>query len=108
MPKRGLESALISLAWGGMDAPSLLSGIETIHDGPRMNSIAVEAFGRHLEGADASASFSFGGFSEIPEKLRERSELIPFLYPLGVSAEFSKHMRSGLRRKNGSNRWFVN
>lgn len=38
-----------------------LSSIDSIHNEPRMKSIAVEAFGRHLKGADASVPFSFGG-----------------------------------------------
>lgn len=57
--ERGLKSALIRF-WGCGYPP--LSGIDSIHDRPRMKPIAVEAFGRHLKGADASVPFSFGGF----------------------------------------------
>lgn len=82
----GLKSALI---WFGLgrDISPLLPGIDSGHSWFKIKPIAVEAFGLHLKGADASVPFSFGGFSEIPEKPRVRSEPIPFLYPLGVSAE---------------------
>lgn len=58
----GLKSAFNRFSGGGTDVPPPLSGIDTDYDGSRMKSIAVEALGRHLEGADASVPFSFGGF----------------------------------------------
>lgn len=57
----GLISALIRSDLGRNGTP-LLSGIDSGRAGPIMNSIAVEAFGRHLKGADASVPFSFGSF----------------------------------------------
>ena len=75
--ERRLKSALIRFTRGGTHVPPLLSGIDTIHDEPRVKSIAVEAFGRHLEGADASVPFSLDRFSKNYELPRERNGPIP-------------------------------
>lgn len=53
-----------------------------------MKSIAVEAFGRHLKGADASVPFSLDSISENLELSRTRNGPIPFLYPLGGSVGY--------------------
>lgn len=57
----GLKSALIRFGLE-RDGSPLLSGIDSAHRWFKMKTIAVEAFGRHLKGADASVPFSFGGF----------------------------------------------
>ena len=73
--KDGLKRLSFVLVWGRKDVPPLLSGIDSDHDGSRMKAIAVEAFGRHLKGADASTPLSFGGFPENPEK--PKSGILP-------------------------------
>ena len=65
----------------GREVPPLPSGIDSERSMPKMKSIAVEAFGRHLKGADASVPFSFGGFSEIPENPGVGSGLYRFYIP---------------------------
>lgn len=58
--ERRLKSALIRFDLG-RDVSPLLSGIDSAHGWFKMKPIAVEAFGQHLKGADASVPF-FGGF----------------------------------------------
>lgn len=85
--KEGLNRPSFGL--GGADAPPPLSGIDSIHNEPRMKSIAVEAFGRHLEGADASAPFFLlEVFSDFPEKPRGGIWFITFPYPLNGSVGY--------------------
>lgn len=76
--ERPLKSTLIRF---GTDGTPLPSGIDSERSMPKMKSIAVEAFGRHLKGADASVPFSFGGFSEIPENPRMGFGLYRFYTP---------------------------
>lgn len=72
----GLNRLSFGLRRGGTDVPPLLSGIDTIHDEPRIKPIAVEAFGRHLKGADASVPFSLDRFSKNHELPREWNDPI--------------------------------
>lgn len=75
--KGGLNRHSFGLVWEMALPPP--SGIDLNHGRPRMKSIAVEAFGRHLEGADASVSFSLDRFSENLELPHERNDPIPRL-----------------------------
>ena len=109
----GLKRLSFGLVWGETEFSPLLPNIDSARGRARMKSIAVEAFGRHLKGADASLPFLLSVFSEIPEKPRRRIDSIPFLYSLGVSVGikplvhfgycsgqiFSKHIRSGMQRE---------
>lgn len=58
-----------------------------------MKSIAVEALGRHLKGADASVPYSFGGFRKFLKNLGSKSELYHFYSPweLQLSSELLVH-----------------
>ena len=78
--ERRLKSALIRFSLG-RDGSLLVLGIDSAHSWFKMKPIAVEAFGRHLKGADASVPFSFGSFSEIPEKPRGGLTLYRFYIP---------------------------
>lgn len=75
--KGGLNRHSFGLVWE-MALPQP-SGIDLNHGRPRMKSIAVEAFGRHLKGADASVPFSLDRFSENLELPHERNDPIPRL-----------------------------
>lgn len=55
---------------------------------PKMKPIAVEAFGRHLKGTDASVPFSFGSFFGNSGKPKDGIWSIPFLYPLDGSVGY--------------------
>ena len=76
--KGGLNRHSFGLVWE-MALPPPPSGIDLNHGRPRMKSIAVEAFGRHLKGADASVPFSLDRFSENLELPHERNDPIPRL-----------------------------
>lgn len=75
--ERRFKSSLIRFGLGNGTPPP--SGIDLNHGRPRMKSIAVEAFGRHLKGADASVPFSLDRFSENLELPHERNDPIPRL-----------------------------
>ena len=75
--KGGLNRHSFGLVWEMALPPP--SGIDLNHGRPRMKSIAVEAFGRHLKGADASVPFSLDRFSENLELPHERNDPIPRL-----------------------------
>lgn len=61
--KHAQEWGLNRLSFGlGRDISPLLPGIDSGHSWFKIKQNAVEAFGRHLKGADASVPFSFGGF----------------------------------------------
>lgn len=60
--ERRFKTALIRSGLGRDGVLSPVPSIDSARGGPRMKSIAVKAFGRHLKGADASVPFSFGGF----------------------------------------------
>lgn len=75
--KGGLNRHSFGLVWEMALPPP--SDIDLNHGRPRMKSIAVEAFGQHLKGADASVPFSLDRFSENLELPHERNDPIPRL-----------------------------
>lgn len=83
--KGGLNRHSFGLVWEMALPPP--SGIDLNHGRPRMKSIAVEAFGRHLKGADASVPFSnMRKPLSIGMFVRARFETGLFRFPSGEPA----------------------